>query len=68
MKINKLTNIEVSTLANKERTYLYNEMMNLSRKYKLGGEFGNYYISLKGLSEEALKELKDKGIKFMRVG
>lgn len=64
----KITNIEVSVLANKERTYLYNEMMNLSRKYKLGGEFGNDYISLKGLSEEALKELKDKGIKFMRVG
>lgn len=64
----KITNIEVSVLANKSHTYLYNEMMNLSRKYKLGGEFGNDYISLKGLSEEALKELKDKGIKFMRVG
>ena len=64
----KPVNIEVSVLANKERTYLYNEMMNLSRKYKLGGEFGNDYISLKGLSEEALKELKDKGVKFMRVG
>lgn len=64
----KVTNIEVSTLANKSHTYLYNEMMNLSRKYKLGGEFGNDYISLKGLSEEALKELKETGIKFMRVG
>lgn len=67
MKINRV-NVEISRLANKERTYLYNELMDLSRKYKLGGEFGNYFINLKGLTEDAVKELKDKGITFMRVG
>ena len=64
----KVTNIEVSVLANKERTYLYNEMIDLTKKYKFGGTFGRDYIELKDMPEEALKELKDKGIKFMRVG
>lgn len=67
MKINRVS-VEISVLANKGRTYLYNEMNDLTKKYHFGGTFGRDYIELKDMPEEALKELKETGIKFMRIG
>ena len=70
MKINKINriNIEISTLANKHRPYLYAEMFNLAKEHKIQGEFGNYFISLKSMPESLLKVLKDLNIKFRKMG
>ena len=65
MKINRI-NVEVSRLANKERVYLYNEMMNFARENKLGGTFGNDYITISGMPEGLCKVLEDLKIKFKR--
>jgi hypothetical protein len=67
VKINRI-NIEVSRLANKERVYLYNEMMTFARENKLGGTFGNDYINLSGVPENLTKKLEELEIKFMRIG
>ena len=64
--INRI-NILINTHANTHRTYLYNEMMDLSRKYKFGGEFGRDYISLKSMPETALKILEELKIKFEKL-
>lgn len=48
MKVNRI-NVEISTLANKHRTYLYNEMFSLAKEHQIQGEFGNDFISLKVL-------------------
>lgn len=63
MKVNRI-NVEISTLANKHRTYLYNEMFNLAKEHQIQGEFGNDFISLKSMPKNLLKVLKDLGIKF----
>lgn len=65
MKINR---IEISTLANKHRTYLYNEMFSLAKEHQIQGEFGNDFISLKSMPENLLKVLEDLKIKFRRLG
>ena len=67
MKVNRI-NIEVSRYANKERVYLYNEMMTFARENKLGGTFGNDYINLSGVPENLTKELEELEIKFKRMG
>ena len=66
MKINRI-NIEISTLANKDKPYLYNQMMSLSREHNFGGTFGNDYITLNGMPESLLKLLNEWKIKFRRI-
>ena len=65
MKVNRI-NVEISTLANKHRTYLYNEMFDLAKKNQIQGTFGNDYITLNSMPENLLKVLEDLKIKFRK--
>ena len=67
MKVNRI-NVEISRLANKHRTYLYNEMFNLAKEHQFGGQFGNDFITLNGMPENLVKVLEDLKIKFRRLG
>lgn len=67
MKVNKIS-VEISRLANKHRSYLYNEMFSLAKEHQIQGEFGNDFISLKSMPESLLKVLKDLNIKFRKIG
>ena len=67
MKVNRI-NVEISTLANKNRPYLYNEMFSLAKEHQIQGEFGNDFISLKSMPENLLKVLEDLKIKFRKMG
>lgn len=66
MKIQRI-NIEISTLANKHRTYLYNEMFDLAKQHQIQGTFGNDYITLSSMPENLLKVLEDLKIKFRKL-
>jgi hypothetical protein len=63
MKVGKVT-LEVNTLANKSRPYLYNEMFALAKEHKVQGEFGKYFIDLYNPPKELIKSLEDAKIKF----
>ena len=65
MKVNRI-NVEISRLANKHRTYLYNEMFDLAKQHQIQGQFGNDYITLNSMPENLLKVLEDLKIKFRR--
>ena len=65
MKVNRI-NVEISTLANKDRPYLHYEMFNLAKEHQFQGTFGNDYITLQGMPEGLLKVLEDWKIKFRR--
>ena len=72
MKINKINpinriNVEISRLANKHRTYLYNEMFDLAKEHQIQGTFGNDYITLSSMPENLLKVLEDLKIKFKKL-
>ena len=65
MKINPVNriNVLISTHANKHKTYLYNEMWDFVKENKLGGSFGNDYITINSMPETLLDKLKKMGIK-----
>ena len=67
MKVNRI-NVEISRLANKHRTYLYNEMFDLAKQHQIQGQFGNDFITLNSMPENLLKVLEDLKIKFRRLG
>ena len=66
MKVNRINriNVEISTLANKHRTYLYNEMFSFAKEHQISGRFGNDYIDLEGVPVPLLKFLEKLQIKF----
>ena len=66
MKVNRI-NVEISTLENKHRTYLYNEMFNLAKEHQFGGQFGNDFITLNGMPENLVKVLEELKIKFRKL-
>lgn len=70
MKVNRINriNIEISTLANKDRPYLHYEMFNLAKEHQIQGTFGNDYINLNSMPENLLKVLEDLKIKFRKIG
>ena len=65
MKINPVNriNVLISTHANKHKTYLYNEMLDLMKKYKVGGIINNDYIKLNGVPETIKDDLKKLDIR-----
>lgn len=63
MNVGKVT-LEVGTLANKNKPYLYNEMFALAKEHKVQGEFGKYFIDLYNPPKELIKSLEDAKIKF----
>lgn len=63
MKVNRI-NVEINTLANKHRPYLYAEMFNLAKEHKIQGEFGRDFITLSDMPEGLCKVLDDKKIKY----
>lgn len=65
MRVNRI-NIEISTLANKHKPYLYNEMFSLAKEHQVQGEFGNDFISLKSMPESLLKVLDKLDIKYRK--
>ena len=66
MRVNRI-NIEISTLANKHKPYLYNEMFSLAKEHQVQGEFGNDFISLKSMPESLLKVLDKLDIKYRKL-
>lgn len=66
MKINRI-NVEISRLANKHRTYLYNEMFSLAKEHQIQGTFGNDYITLSSMPENLLKKLNELDIKYRKL-
>ena len=67
MKVNKVTNILISTHANKHKYYLYNECFDFAKEHKLVGSFGNDYITIEKVPENLLDKLKKMGIKIMKL-
>lgn len=65
MKVNRI-NVEISTLANKDKPYLSYQMFNLAKEHQIQGTFGNDYITLSSMPETLLKLLNDWKIKFRR--
>jgi len=65
MRVNRI-NIEISTLANKHKPYLYNEMFALAKEHQVQGEFGNDFISLNSMPESLLKVLDKLDIKYRK--
>ena len=66
MKIQRV-NIYIPSNQNTHRKYLYNEMLDLINKNKIGGEFNTHYIKLNGLPEALVKTLEDMKIVFERI-
>lgn len=66
MRVNRI-DVVINRLANKERTYLYNEMFDLSKEHQISGRFGNDYIELDNVPKVLLKKLKELGIKFSKI-
>lgn len=67
MKINRI-DIEINRHANKNRTYLYNEIFSLSREHNCfyGSEFGKDFITINNVPQILLKKLEELKIKFRR--
>ena len=65
MRVNRI-NIEISTLANKHKPYLYNEMFSLAKEHQVQGEFGNDFINLNSMPESLLKVLDKLDIKYRK--
>ena len=61
MRINK---IEISTLANKSRYYLYNEVFSLAKENKLYGEFGKDFFLIDKPNKSFIDGIKKLQIKF----
>lgn len=68
MKVDKVTNILISTHANKHKYYLYNECFDFAKEHGLTGGYGHDYITIEKVPENLLDKLKKLGIKFMRLG
>lgn len=66
MKVNRI-NVSISSLANKHRTYLYNEMFALAKEHQFGGSFGRDYIELTSMPENLTKVLDELKIKYKRI-
>lgn len=66
MRVNRI-NIEISTLVNKHRPYLYNEMFSLAKEHQVQGAFGNDYINLNSMPENLLKVLDKLDIKYRKL-
>lgn len=69
MKINPVNriNVLISTHANSHKHYLYNQMYDFAKEHKLGGTFGNDYITLHSMPETLTKILKEMKIKFTKL-
>lgn len=65
MKINRI-NVLIPYSQNRHKPYLNNEILPLMKGF--GGEFRNDYIKLSAMPESVVKELEEKGIKFVRIG
>lgn len=58
MKIQRI-NITIYPEANKRKPLLYNYCLDLMKKYKCGGLIANEFIKLNGISDKAIKDLKN---------
>lgn len=63
MKVNRI-DVVISTHANKNRTYLYEEMFGFAKEHKIQGRFGQDYFELESVPEEAIGLLEKMKIKF----
>ena len=61
-KANYIKSIEISSASNKNRSLLFNEILDVSRKYKVPGVYKANTISLTSVPEEAFKKIKELGI------
>ena len=67
MKVNRI-NVLISTHANKNKTYLYNECFDFAKQHGLNGDYGSDYITIEKVPENLLDKLKKLGIKFIKLG
>lgn len=66
MKVNKI-DVLVSTHANKQRTYLYNELFSLAKEHQVNGRFGNDYIELPDVPEPMISILDKLKIVYSKI-
>lgn len=59
--------ISISTLANKNRTYLYNEMFDFAKRHNIKAEFGRDYFELSSVPDNLTKELDKLEIKYKKT-
>lgn len=66
MKVNRI-DVLVSTHANKQRTYLYNELFGLAKEHQVSGRFGNDYIELSSVPEPMISILDKLKIVYNKI-
>lgn len=72
MRINKIesTNfgagVRIRGIENKEHQFLYNEINNITKEFKIPATFRTQEIELPSINENVLSKLKELGIKFSK--
>lgn len=66
MKVNRI-NIMIPANENQHKRLLYNEVLDIAQRYKIGGAFFNDYIKLNSMPENLTKLLDELKIKFVRL-
>ena len=70
MKIKSITptnfqaGVRILGAENKSHQYLYNEINNITKEYKIPATFHTNMIELPSISEQIIKKLNELGIKF----
>jgi len=70
MKVNAVTSINfgagirINGADNKSHLYLYNEISNITKEFKIPATFRTKEIELPSITKSVIKRLNDLGIKF----
>jgi hypothetical protein len=56
--------VKIRCVENKEHKYLYNEVNNITREFKIPATFKTHEIELPSVSEKIIAKLNELGIKF----
>lgn len=73
MKTNRISStnfqsgIKVNCKDNKNIKYLYNEILGVTREYKIPANFQTPGITLPSVTKDVLKKLRELGIKYKEV-
>ena len=70
MKVNNVTStnfgagVRIRCTENKNHQYLYNEINDITKEFKIPATFRTQEIELPSITKDILKKLKDLGINF----
>jgi len=56
--------VNISSIENKGRIYLYNEVNNITKEFKIPATFRTNNIELPSVTDNVINKLKELGIKF----